>query len=136
MTIKITEGVIVASDEAKFVGELTAAFLKHNGVTGNPFLTPNFPAIFMPIPVSKCYTGGVPAKIAQIELRVPSFALTEEKNKAGWVADATEIVRRFAGDRLPPQNIWVNMVYGDDLWGVAGVLYTTLTLRTKIEAAA
>lgn len=135
MTIKITEGVVPTDAEPKMADELTAAFLEVNGATGNPFLAPNFPVIIMTIPAAKCYLDGKPAKFAQVELRVPSFALTELAAKKAWVEAATDIVRRNAGDRMPPQNIWVNMVHGDDLWGVGGTLYTDATLKTAIEAA-
>lgn len=137
ITVFATEGVLTEAAEAKVFSDLTDAFLRHHKLTGNSFLTPNVIGEINTIPAGKSFAGGRRADIVIIELKVPSFALSETAQKEAFVADATDIVHRSTGGKHPKERIFVNMVYAiDGLWGISGKAYSNADLLDAVSNAA
>ena len=137
ITVYTTEGVLTEAAEAKVFAELTEAFLAHHKLAGNSFMTPNVIGEINTIPKGKSFSGGKRADIVIVELKVPSFALSEPAQKESFVTEATEIVHRATGGRHPKDRIFVNMVYAiDGLWGISGKAYSNDDLLAAVQAAA
>lgn len=134
ITVFATEGVLTDAQQAQVFSELTDSFLRHHDLLGNAFLTPNVIGEVNVIPKGKSFAGGKPADIVVVELKVPSFALSEPAQKQAFVADATEIVTRATGGRHPRERVFVNMVHAiDGLWGIAGHAYTNADLGEAVQ---
>ena len=89
------------------------------------------------IPSDQSYAGGKRASIVIIELRVPSFALTEPNQREAFIGEAAGIVQRASGGRHPKERIWVNMVYAvDGFWGIGGKTYTNDQLIAAVTQGA
>ena len=137
ITLYASEGVLTETAEREVFAELTDVFLKHHNLNGNTFLTPNVIGEISIIPRGKSFSGGKPADIAIVELKVPSFALGTPEQKAGFVADATEAVHRASQGRVARDHVWVNMVYAvDGLWGIHGQAYSNDQLLQSVSQAA
>jgi phenylpyruvate tautomerase PptA (4-oxalocrotonate tautomerase family) len=135
LTIKITEDAIPAEAEGELIADLSAAFLKHNGTLNNKFLPENFPAVMLSIPRSRTYVNGRPIELALVELRVAPSALSSREAKQNWVSEATQLVHRASQGRIAQEHVWVNVVFNEDFWGVAGKTYSNDELSAIIEAA-
>ena len=138
MPIKVeaSEGLLTAATEKQLFQELFDSFLRINGALGNPFITPNMIGDGYTIPAGRTYSGnGVDLHIA-IGLKVPGFALPTVEQRKTFVEEATEAAFRAAGGKLAKERIFVNLLYGDGMWGIGGVAYTDETLAKAIEAAA
>ena len=137
ITLNVTEGALTETAERQLFAELTELFLRHHHLSGNTFLTPNVIGEVRVIPRGKSFSGGTPADIAIVELKVPAFALGAPEQKQGFVADATEAVLRASEGRLERDRIWVNMVYAvDGLWGIQGQAYSNDQLMRFVSEAA
>jgi phenylpyruvate tautomerase PptA (4-oxalocrotonate tautomerase family) len=137
ISVFATEGVLTEAAEARVFSELTDAFLRHHKLSGNSFLTPNVIGEINTIPAGKSFAGGKRADIVIVELKVPSFALSEPAQKQAFVADATDIVHRATGGKQPKERIFVNMVYAiDGLWGISGKAYSNADLLDAVSRAA
>lgn len=136
ITVLATEGIFTTQAEQQVFAELSAAFLTLHNLAGNAFLTPNVIGEVGTIPKGKSFSGGVPADIVIVELKVPSFALDSVEQKQAWVAQATEIVLRGAAGAVRPEHVFANMVYAvDGLWGIAGKAYTNADLLNAVQQA-
>jgi phenylpyruvate tautomerase PptA (4-oxalocrotonate tautomerase family) len=136
INVVATEGVLSASAHEQMFADLTASFLRHHDLAGNPFITPNVIGEISSIPKGRSYAGGASTDIVVVELKVPSFALATPAQKSGFVSDATEIVFKAADGRHPRERIFVNMVYAvDGLWGIGGKAYTNAELGEAVSRA-
>lgn len=137
ITVQATEGLLSTAAEQALFAELTELFLQHHALSGNAFLAPNVIGEVNTIPQGRSFAGGRPASIVIVELKVPSFALATDAQKAAFVADATAAVERAAGGRLPRGRIYVNMVYAvDGLWGIGGRAFSNAALIEAVSRAA
>lgn len=136
IVITATEGVITAQSGQQAFAELTQAFLELHNLAGNAFMTPNVIGEINAVPPGRTFSGGEPAALVVVELKVPSFALSEPAQKRAWVAQATDIVFRAGEGRVARERIYINMVYAvDGLWGIAGKAYTNAELITAVQGA-
>ncbi|MBR0716342.1 Tautomerase enzyme [Bradyrhizobium liaoningense] len=136
INVLVTDGILSATAQQQMFAELTASFLRHHDLAGNSFLTPNVIGEINTVPRGKSFAGGASNDIVVVELKVPSFALGTPAQKAGFIADATEIVFRAAEGRHPRERIFVNMVYAvDGLWGIGGKAYTNAELGEAVSQA-
>lgn len=137
ITVIATEGLIPVALEEQLFADLSALFIRQHNLAGNTFLTPNVIGEIKLISPQHSFAGGRRAPIVIVELKVPSFALSTPDQKKAFVAEATDLVHRAAGARLPKENIYVNMVYSvDGLWGIAGRAYTDNALLDAVARAA
>lgn len=133
----VTEGILSSADEKEVFAAITDAFLTVHNLAGNAFLTPNVIGEVTTVPKGRTFSGGQPADIAVVELKVPAFALASLEQKQRFVAEATEIVLNAANGRLARERIFVNMVYAvDGLWGIGGTAYTNDHLLQAVSDAA
>ena len=136
INVVATEGVLRTGAQQQMFAELTASFLRHHDLTGNPFLTPNVIGEISSIPKGRSFAGGASNDIVVVELKVPSFALATPAQKSGFITEATEIVFKAAEGRHPRERIFVNMVYAvDGLWGIGGKAYTNAELGEAVSKA-
>lgn len=136
INILATDGILSPAAQQNVFADLTASFLRHHDLTGNSFLTPNVIGEINTIPKGRSFAGGKSDDIVVVELKVPSFALATPEQKAGFIAEATDIVFDAAERRHPRERIFVNMVYAvDGLWGIAGKAYTNAELGEAVSRA-
>lgn len=137
ITVRATEGVFEPAAEHELFADLTASLLKHHQLTGNSFMTPNVIGEITTIPKGRTFSGGKPADIVTVEIKVPSFAFSEPAQKAGFVAEATDAVRRASNNRVPTNRIYVSLVYAvDGMWGIGGTAYSNAKLLEAVTNAA
>jgi hypothetical protein len=136
ITVIASEGVFSETAEQALFADLTQSFLARHDLTGNKFLEPNVIGEVSVIPKGKSYAGGKPADIVIIELKVPSFALGTDEQKAGFIGDATAAVLKASGGRVARESVYVNMVNTTDgLWGIGGKAYSNQALLEAVGAA-
>jgi phenylpyruvate tautomerase PptA (4-oxalocrotonate tautomerase family) len=137
INVHATEGILDAEAEKILFAQLTALFLRLHHLEGNDFITPNVIGEMRRIPAGQSYAGGKPASIVIIELKVPSFALTEPSQREAFISEATNLVQQASGGRQPKERIWVNMVYAvDGFWGLGGKAYTNDQLIAAVAQEA
>lgn len=137
IVVKAPEGAITPGAEDRLFYELMDAFLRTNGSSlDNAFIGPNLIGDLQIMPKGASYAAGKKDEWVAVQLRVPSFALTQSEQKAAFIAGATEAVLQATSGRIKKDRIFVNMVYGDGFWGIGGVFYTDEALAAAIAAAA
>ena len=136
IAITVTEGVFTPQSEQRAFDELSQSFLKAHSLTGNAFMTPNVIGDINVRAKGKTFSGGKPDNLVIVELKVPSFALSEPAQKKAWVAEATDIILRASEGRVARERIYINMVYAvEGLWGIGGKAYTNPELVEAVQGA-
>jgi hypothetical protein len=80
------------------------------------------------------FSGLRQAPVAFVEWKVPSFAFTDRGIQQAYVAEATAILQKFSGGKLPKEQIWVNVTHAvDGTWGIAGEAMTNTELGNAIS---
>lgn len=137
ITVVATEGVLTEQARKQVFAELTDAFLKHHGVAGNTFMTPNVIGEIILIPKGQSFSGGKQADIVVVGLTVPSFTFGTDQQKQGFIGDVTDIIHRATGGQHPRERTWVNVTYAvDGMWGIAGKAYSNVDLGAALQSAA
>lgn len=137
ITVFATGGVFSQSQQQDVFASLTNAFLRLHNLSGNKFHTPNVIGEFNIISKGRSYSGGKPADIVIVELKVPSFALDSAEQKQAWIAESTGIVLAAAGGQVAREPVYANMVYAvDGLWGIGGRAYTNKELTDAVARVA
>lgn len=133
LTLTLTEGVLPQGAEKTAITQITHAFLKSHGLTGNKVMTPNVTAHVHLVPKGLTFAGGEPVEGAWIEWKVPSFALADREIQKTFFAEATRIIHDLSGGRLPKSRIWSNTVYtADGTWNLNGQALTNAELGEAI----
>lgn len=134
LTLTLTEGVLPIGKEKEAVTQITDAFLKNHGLTGNTVMTPNITATVTVLPKSSTFSGGKEFSGAWVEWKVPSFALTDRSVQKHFFSDATDIIHKLSGGVQPKDNIYVNVLHTvDGGWNLDGVAMTNEELGTEIS---
>lgn len=130
----VTEGVLSEEAQQRVFADLTDLLLNLHGLAGNAFMTPNVIGEVNIVPKGKSFSGGKPADIAIVELKVPSFVLTDPDAKRAWVKGATDIVQSAAEGRLTRERIYASVTYAvEGSWGIGGTAYTNDELGAAIS---
>lgn len=133
LTLTLTEGVLPVGSEKKAIQQITDAFLKNHGLTGNSVMTPNVTATVNILPKSATFSGGEEFSGAWVEWKVPSFALAARDVQKGFFSDATEIIFNLSGGKQPKDNIYVNVLHTvDGGWNLDGIAMTNEELGDAI----
>jgi hypothetical protein len=133
LTLTVTEGVLPKGREKNAFSRLSDAMLKWHGLTGNAFMTPNVVGSIHVLPLENTFSGSGEAPVAFIEWKVPSFAFSDRDIQIGYIEEATSIIHELSGEKLPKENIWVNVVHAvDGAWGIAGAAMTNQHLSESI----
>ncbi len=134
LTLTLTEGVLPVGSEKKAIQQITDAFLKNHGLTGNSVMTPNVTATVNILPKSATFSGGEEFSGAWVEWKVPSFALAARDVQKGFFSDATEIIFNLSGGKQPKDNIYVNVLHTvDGGWNLDGIAMTNEELGEAIS---
>jgi hypothetical protein len=135
LTLTLTEGVLPAGAEKRAVAEITEAFLKHHGLSGNKLMTPNVTAHVNIMPKGSTFSGREEIEGAWIETKTPSFALADHAVQAGFFRDATRIIHDLSGGKLPVECIWANGVHAvDGTWNINGIAMTNAQIVETVSA--
>lgn len=133
----VTEGVLSPEAEKAVFRQLTDLLLELHGLTGNSFMTPNVIGEVVIVPKGRSFSGGEPAEIAIVELKVPSFVLPTQELKDAWVSRGSAIIAEAAQGRLATDRIYANVSYAvDGSWGIGGVAYDNPSLGAAVARAA
>lgn len=133
ITLTVTEGALPRSARARAVAEITQSFLQHHALSGNKVMTPNVTAHVHIMPKGQSFAGGEEVEGAWIETKTPSFALAQREIQAAFFAEATEIIHRHSGGRLPKARIWSNGVHAvDGTWNINGVAMTNAQIGATV----
>ena len=113
------------SRRAALAHDLTEALLRWTDAAENDFLRSNISVFVHELPSECVYAGGQAANVARVNVKVPPIALTTQKRRAGFTADATALVRASAADQ-PFERVWVFISHAvEGGWGIDGVALTS-----------
>ena len=136
LTLTLTEGVLPKGAEKQAIAQITDAFLKAHGLSGNKVMTPNVTAHVNILPKGATFAGGREVEGAWIETKTPSFALANHEVQAGFFKDATTILHTLSGGKLPVDRIWSNGVHAvDGTWNINGKALTNAEIGAAVAAA-
>lgn len=125
LTLIITDGLLPKERRQATIAQLSEAFLKLHGLSGNKFFTPNVIGHIADIPADSTFAGLKPTSVAIVEWLTPSFAFASREIQEAYVAEATQIVFDACNGKHPRERIWVNLKYAvDGMWGIGGKAYT------------
>lgn len=134
LTLTLTEGVLPPGSEKQAIEQLTAAMLKHHGLTGNKVMTPNITANVHMLPKSCTFSGGKEFSGAWVEWKVPSFAFNSRDIQQGYFEDATNIIYALSGSKQAKDNIYINVVHAvDGAWNFDGRAMTNEEIGAAIS---
>lgn len=134
LTLTLTEGVLPNGAERSAITQITDAFLKAHGLSGNKVMRPNVTAQVNLVPKGLAFSGGEPVDGVWIEWKVPSFALADRDVQKAFFAEATEIVHSLSGGKLPKERIWTNALFTvDGTWNMNGVAMTNTELGAELS---
>lgn len=134
LTITLTEGVLPRAAISQAVAQITDSFMKHHAMSGNKVMTPNVTAHVNVLPKGLSFAGGKEVDGAWIETKTPSFALANHEVQSGFFTEATEIIHRLSGGKLPRERIWSNGVHAvDGTWNINGVTMTNAQIGEAVS---
>ena len=134
ITLTLTEGVLPKGAERQAVDQITAALLKHHGLTGNKVMTPNITAHVNILPKGQTFAGGKEVDGAWIETKTPAFALADHKVQTAFFSEATQIIHELSGGKLPVERIWANGVHAvDGTWNMNGKALTNAEIGAEVS---
>lgn len=134
LTLTLTEGVLPKGSEKQAIAQITAAFLKRHGLTGNTIMTPNVTAMVNVLPRGTTFSGGEEFAGAWVEWKVPSFALLDRQVQQDFGQDATDIIHALSGGRQRRDHIYVNAVHTvDGMWNLGGKAMTNAELGAALS---
>jgi len=137
LTITVTEGVLPIANIKAAVAQITEAFLRHHGLSGNKVMTPNVTAHVNIMPKGTTYSGGEEVSGAWIEWKVPSFALNDREIQLRFFEEATQIIYDLSDGKLSKDRIWTNALHAvDGSWNLNGVAMTNAELGAAVTAQA
>lgn len=135
LTLTYSAAVFPAGTVQTIGKQITDAFLKWHGLTGNPVMTPNVTMHIQEYPEGFTLSGGTPAPGVWLECKTPSFALADRSVQQGFFAEVTEIIATFAEDRVRRDQIYTNAVHTvDGSWNLDGRAMTNAELGAAIAA--
>lgn len=135
IVLTLTEGVIPAEKEGTAIERIVDAFLRHHGLAGNRYMTPNITSHVNVLPKGKTYAGGKPVEGAWIETTTPTFALADRAIQSAFFGEATEILHELSGGALSKERIWSDGVHAvDGTWNIDGKTRTNAELGEAISA--
>lgn len=135
LTLTLTQGVLPEGAEKIAVANITDAFLKWHGLTGNTVMTPNVTAHVHILPQETTFAGGKEVAGAWVEWKVPSFALADRNIQQGFFEDVTNIIHELSGYKHPKAHIWTNALHTvDGTWNLDGKAMTNAELGAAISA--
>jgi hypothetical protein len=101
--------------------ELTDSFLRWTDASDIPIARDNAGAFLHILPPECVTAGGRPASAVRVDLKVPDVVLSTVERRRGFIADATEIVRRLSVDGRVAERAWVTVSNtADGGWGIGG----------------
>jgi len=134
LTLTLTQGVLPIGTEKEAVKQITDSFLKNHGLTGNTVMTPNITANIHIVPKGSSFSGGREFLGAWAEWKVPSFALADDAVIKQHFAEVTKIIFKLSGEKLPKDNIYVNVVHAvNGGWNLDGIAMTNEELGEAIS---
>lgn len=134
ITLTLTEGVLPGGAIPQAVAQITHSFLMHHAMSGNKVMTPNVTAHVNLLPKGLTFAGGREVDGAWIETKTPSFALASHEVQSSFFTEATEIVHRLSGGKLPKERIWANGVHTvDGTWNINGITMTNAQIGDAVS---
>lgn len=134
LTLTLTEGVLPIGTEKQAFVRLSDAMLKWHGLTGNKVMTPNVTGSLHVLPKGFTFSGSKEVSAAWMEWKVPSFAFNTREIQQGYFAEATDIIHKMSGGKLPKEQIWINVVHTvDGAWNLDGQAMTNEQLGEAIS---
>ncbi len=106
--------------------DLTESLLRWTDASDDEFIRSNVSVFIHEHGENHVFAGGVPARVARIDVKVPTVALTTQERRSGFTADATRLVRTAARPETRFEHVWVfvmNAVEGG--WGIDGKALTS-----------
>lgn len=135
MKLTITEGALPQGNEKQALEEITNAFLKWHGATGNAVMTRNVTGHLIILPKGKTFSGAKEVVGAWVEWVVPSFALNATELQKGFFAEATQILHDLSGGNLPKENVWADAVHAvNGAFNINGVALSNDEIGVAISA--
>jgi phenylpyruvate tautomerase PptA (4-oxalocrotonate tautomerase family) len=135
ITVTATAGILSSDGEKQILPRLAEAMLARNGLTGNPFMTPNVVGSVHILPEGHVYAGGSPRAVF-VELKVPSFAFTSQEQRQGFVEDVNAILADLTSGQHPKERTYVNVTHTlDGSWGIGDRAWTNAALGEAVAKA-
>ena len=132
ITVHVPEGMFSDVSQATIIAGLTESILQINGVASNPFAHRHLIADVQTVPAGKSFADGKPTPYVNVTLRVPVFSLDTLEKRQAFTTAICDIIEREAAGKLKRDRIYVNMIYGDEFWGVAGHAYSNAELKDTV----
>lgn len=134
ITLTLTEGVLPQAAISVAIAQITDSFMKHHALSGNKVMTPNVTAHVNVLPKGLSFAGGKEVDGAWVETKTPSFALASHQVQSSFFTEATDIVHRLSGGKLPKERIWANGVHAvDGTWNINGVPMTNAQIGEAVS---
>ena len=119
LDLYVPKGSLAPEKRATLASALTESLLKWTDASDDDAIRANVSVWVHELPADAVNAGGGPAKVARLDIKVPTVALTTQERRQGVIADATTIVQQAAA--VPFERVWVIVSHAiDGGWGIDG----------------
>jgi phenylpyruvate tautomerase PptA (4-oxalocrotonate tautomerase family) len=119
LDLYVPKGSLAPEKRATLASALTESLLKWTDASDDDAIRANVSVWVHELPADAVNAGGRPAKVARLDIKVPTVALTTQERRQGVIADASTIVQQAAA--VPFERVWVIVSHAiDGGWGIDG----------------
>ena len=124
ITVQLPEGMFSRDDEHKLVAGLSDLILDVNDSKNNAFVRKNLIVDVDTRDQSRLYADGKQVSWINITLRIPPASLDTLEKQRSFISRMTDVVADIAIDKVSRDRIYINIIRGDDAWGIGGITYS------------
>lgn len=133
LTLMISEGVLEKGQEKVAFARLSEAMLRAHDLLGNAVMTRNVVGSIHVMPRGSTFIGMTETQVAFVEWKVPSFAFTDPGVQKAYFQEVSDILVEMSGNRLPRENIGINVVHAvDGAWNFDGQRMTNAEIGARV----
>lgn len=124
ISIQIPEGLVTRDEEEKLVEGLSDTILDINGAKNNSFVRRNLIVDVTTRSPDRLYADSKRVNWVNVTLRIPPSSLDGIDKQREFVTRMTDVVVSVIGSKLPKDRIYINLIRGDEFWGIGGVTFS------------
>lgn len=136
ITIQATQGILTADGERRAVAAVTNAILEASDALENPMTRRHLIATVLTVPENSTYADAELEPFLLVSVRNPTGSLVTQRQREEFVLAATDALERISVGRVVRDRIYINLIYGDGMWGVGGTAYTDASLAQAFADSA
>jgi hypothetical protein len=135
ITIQATEGVLTAEGKRRVVAGVSNAQLEAENQLDNPMTRRHLIATAVEVPADSTFADSQPTPFVLVSMRKPVGSIETLAQREQFVKKAAAVILKAAEGRIEHDRVYINLFYGNGLWGIGTTAYSNETLDEVTKAA-